>query len=221
MAWDPIWEKVFREKDWGKYPGEDFIRFVARNFYRAEDRSKIKILEVGCGTGANLWYMAREGFSVYGIDGSPTAIEKAKKRLDKECPGWKGQLIVGDIGKLTFPDGFFDAVTDCEALSCNSFEDSVAIYKEMARVTRPGGKLFSRTFATGCWGDHTGQNLGRNAWLVAEGPLHGVGYVRFTECNDIPELVPDFALTSLEMLSRTEQGRQHEIKEWIILGEKQ
>jgi len=39
MAWDPIWERVFSSQAWGKYPGEDLIRFVARNFYAAPDRA--------------------------------------------------------------------------------------------------------------------------------------------------------------------------------------
>ena len=60
MSWDATWEEVFRQQEWGKYPGEDLIRFVARNFYNVEKRSDIKILEVGCGPGANLWFIARE-----------------------------------------------------------------------------------------------------------------------------------------------------------------
>ncbi|KQI09009.1 hypothetical protein K777_09955, partial [Campylobacter coli CVM 41970] len=33
-----------------------------------QDRSKINILELGFGTGANLWFCAKEGFSVSGIE---------------------------------------------------------------------------------------------------------------------------------------------------------
>jgi len=100
MAWDPVWENVFRSQSWGKYPAEDFIRFIASNFYNVSDRKNVRILEVGCGPGANLWFMAREGFSVYGIDGSKHAIHLAKLRLDSECPGWVGQLVVGDMVQL-------------------------------------------------------------------------------------------------------------------------
>jgi len=30
MAWDSVWEKVFTAQNWGKYPAEDFIRFIAK-----------------------------------------------------------------------------------------------------------------------------------------------------------------------------------------------
>lgn len=222
MAWDPVWEEVFRNQAWGKYPGEDLIRFVARNFYRVDDRSKVRILEVGCGPGANLWYLAREGFGFCGIDGSATAIEQAVARLDEECPGWRtyGELHVGDIGQLPFADKQFDAVIDNEAISCNSYESSQLIYAEMARVCRKGGKLFSRTFANGSWGDGTGEKVGHHAWRCGEGPLVGKGMVRFTTLDEIPALVAGFKIQSVERLAWTAEARTREIAEWIILGEK-
>lgn len=222
MAWDPVWEKVFSSQAWGKYPGEDLIRFVARNFYGVSDRKSVRILEVGCGPGANLWFLAREGFSFCGIDGSATAIEQAKSRLDAECPGWQahGELHIGDIGQLPFAGASFDAVIDNEAISCNPFESSKAIYQEMARVCKSGGKLFSRTFSRGSWGDGTGEQDGHNAWRCAEGPLLGKGLVRFTTLEEIPELVKGFTVKSVERLAWTVEARTREISEWIILGEK-
>ena len=88
MAWNPIWERVFSSQPWGKYPGEDLIRFVARNFYAAPDRAAVRVLEVGSGTGANLWFLAREGFAAFGVEGSPTAARQSLDRLGAECAGW-------------------------------------------------------------------------------------------------------------------------------------
>ena len=221
MSWDPVWEEVFKQQTWGKYPSLDFIRFIARNFYQSKDRKSLKILEVGCGPGANLWYMAREGFTVYGIDGSKTAISQARKRLNQECPGWSGELRIGDITELPFDDSFFDAVVDFEAIYCNSFDNSKIIYSELARVTRKGGKLFTQTFATDCWGDKTGEKAGiHSAWIVSEGPLLNKGYARFTEYEEIEELTGGFSTNEVELLTRTMGGRKHEVKEWVIIGEK-
>ena len=220
MSWDATWEEVFRQQEWGKYPGEDLIRFVARNFYNVEKRSDIKILEVGCGPGANLWFIAREGFSVYGIDGSPTAIERAGMRLDNECSSWKGELQVGDIEKLPYLDDFFDAVIDVEAVSCNSFESAKRIYSEMIRVCKVNGKIFTRTFASGCWGDKTGEKVGHNAWIVEEGPLLHKGYTRFTEKREVEELLGGVKIKEMELLTRTMENQSEEIKEWLIVAEK-
>lgn len=218
MAWDSVWDEIFKSRSWGQYPGEDLIRFVAKNFYSCSQRELVKILEVGCGPGANLWYLAREGFQVYGIDGSPTAIELAQSRLDRECPNWKGRLIVGDVSLLPFSDYFFDAVIDNECLSCNSYQDAMTIYTEMLRVTKTGGKLFSRTFAKNSWGDGTGTPAGHNAWFCSEGVLAGKGLTRFTDIDEIEELVNGWKIENVELITSTRGGMAHEIREFIIEG---
>ena len=164
--------------------------------------------------------MAREGFTVYGIDSSKTAISQAEEHLNRECPGWSGELGIGDIIVLPFNDEFFDAVVDFEAISCNSCDDAKFIYGVLARVTKIGGKLFSQTFATGCWGDRTGKKVGHNAWFVSEGTLLNKGYARFTDYNDINELTSGFSITEAELVTRTMNGMRHEVKEWIIIGRK-
>jgi 2-polyprenyl-3-methyl-5-hydroxy-6-metoxy-1,4-benzoquinol methylase len=221
MTWDPVWEEIFNQQGWGsKYPSEDLIRFVARNFYKAPVRGDIKILEVGCGPGANLWYMAREGFSVYGIDGSKMAIDRAREMLNQDCPGWKGELLVGDMADLSYDNQFFDAVVDHEAIYSNSYEDSKVIIKELDRVLKKNGKLFSRTFASGCWGYATGEKVGHNAWIVSEGPIFNKGYARFTDLAEIPDLFTGFKINEVELLTRTVENRCYEIKEWVVIAEK-
>jgi SAM-dependent methyltransferase len=226
MAWDPVWEDVFSRQSWGKYPGEDLIRFVARNFYSVPERSAVRILEVGSGPGANLWFLAREGFATYGIEGSPTAARLSRQRLDAECRGWseepaRGDVVVGDITKLRWPADYFHAVIDCEAVYCNDFEDSRRIYREMHRVTRPGGRLFVRTFATGTWGDGSGRQLGPRRFIADAGPLAGKGPSRFSTREELPALLAPWVPGEINLLTRTVDSQQHSIHEWIIEGSKE
>ena len=123
-------------------------------------------------------------------------------------------------GKDTGEDGYFDAVIDNEAVYCNDYEISRNIYREAARVTRKGGKLFARTFARGSWGSDTGEKVGHNAWRVAEGPLLNKGYSRFTDEQEIPDLFQGYVLSEVELLARTMGNQAHEVKEWVVLGEK-
>lgn len=220
MVWDNTWEQIFSTRPWGKYPGEDVVRFVARNFYKASDRSAIKLLEVGCGTGSNLWFMAREGFSVYGIDGSQSAINLSRARLDDEVKGWQGDLQVGDMLSLPFPNNYFDGVIDIEAASCNDFENSQLIYKEMLRVLKPGGKFYSRCFAKGTLGDETGEVVGHNTYKPNLGSMATTGVTRFTSREDIDVLLPEDAnLVELDQLIRGEPVGNRVI-EWCITAEK-
>ena len=136
MSWDSIWDKIFAENEWGKYPSENLIQFIARNYYKSQ-RDKINILEIGCGPGANIWYLSREGFKAFGIDGSKIAISKAINRIKKE--GLTAELEVGDVEKLPYDNNYFDTVIDNECLFANTYKSSEKINSEIKRVMKVGG----------------------------------------------------------------------------------
>ena len=135
MSWDPVWERIFRERaDWGKYPPEELIRFVAKHYYQAPNRSAVRVLETGCGPGGGPgWYLAREGFKYAGIDGSPTAIEKAKLRFEGEK--LSGEFVTGYLDDLPWADNSFDCVVDVACLQCNTEAGS----KEIVSVIESAG----------------------------------------------------------------------------------
>lgn len=136
---------------------------------------------------------AREGFTVHGVEGARTVVVQARRRLDSECLGWKGSIDEGDFVHLPYPECHFDAVMDIEAVCHNDFPSSCRAYREVARVLKPGGKLFVRTFDTSTTRDRTGEPLGRNAWRVSKGPMLGKGLSRFTDEGDFSELFgPDW-----------------------------
>jgi len=221
MSWDPVWETVYRTRAWGQYPGEDVIRFVKAHFGAVPDRSAVKLLEVGSGAGANLWFMAREGFCTHGIEGSQTAVRLTQQRLDRECPQWReagGQVSTGDLAVLPYPDATFDAVLDVVAICYCGFEAAAAAYAELARVTKPGGKLFARTFARGCWGDGTGTPAGPGMWRCNEGPLSGLGATRFTAEDEVPAMLRGWKVDRIERAAQTEGDRAHEIRHLLIYG---
>ena len=215
MSWDPVWESVFSSREWGKYPSENLVRFIARTFYRS-NRPHIKILEIGCGTGANLWFCARENFSVYGIDASTSAINICKDRLNQEIPSWSGQLVVGGITELDFPSDFFDCVLDIECGCCLTLSSVHTAYSEVLRVLKPGSPFFVRTFAEGSFGDKTGKQLDATTFLCSDGPAKGLGPCRYTPYLDIPTLLKGFEVRDIELSSYTVSNLSNTIKEWSI-----
>jgi SAM-dependent methyltransferase len=223
VTWDPVWETVYRTRAWGQYPGEDVIRFVKGNFSQAADRSRLRLLEVGSGAGANVWFMVREGFCVHGVEGSETAVRLTRERLDRECPGWQqagSEVVAGDMARLPYPDASFDAALDVVAVCYSNFEDAQRVYAELSRVTKPGGKLFSRAFARGCWGEGAGTPAGRDMWVCGEGPLEGFGATRFTDAADVPELLQGWHVDRIERAGLTENNGRDEIRHLLIYATK-
>lgn len=210
-----VWEQNWRNKPrWGGYPNEMIIRFFAKHAQKSPH--PFTVLEVGCGAGNNLWFFARENMKIYGIDGSPSAIEAATARLNKEKPGWQGELSIGNITTLPYPDNFFDFVVDIEALSCLLWDDAKLAYREIRRVLKPKGKFCSVSFAEGCWGEGTGEKIEDNTWIVTEGPVATGGHTRFIKFDMIPILISPMVLENINQVTRTIDGLDHIVKEWII-----
>lgn len=96
-----------------------------------------RVLEIAVGTGRNLAHFP-EGVELTGIELSPGMLERAQARA-RVHPS-RVDLRLGDAHHLTFADGSFDTVVATLAL-CSIPDDRAAV-AEMARVLRPGGRLF-------------------------------------------------------------------------------
>jgi len=111
--------------------------FVEEICRQVNDR-RPRILDVGCGTGANLLMLSQYG-DAEGVDISEDALSFCRERgLDKV------RLAAGE--QLPYEDGTFDLVTAFDVVE--HMDDDLAGLREMRRVLRPGGRalLFVPTF---------------------------------------------------------------------------
>jgi SAM-dependent methyltransferase len=191
---DEAWERIFSTRGWGEYPAECLVRFVAK-----EGRPGMRALEIGCGPGANLWLLAREEISFDAIDGSPSAVQQAKDRLDSERPSWLGSIEVGNFCSL--PESFtgYDIAVDSQALCCVGFDAAKAVIDDIYRRMNPVGVFWSRTFAIGCISDR----------------LAGA---RLSEESEIHALFECWRDVHIAQICRTDKTET--IREWIVTARK-
>ena len=90
-------------------------------------------LDLAAGTGVSTEELARSGATVVGVDLS-LGMLRVGRRVRPDVP-----LLAGDALALPFVDASFDAVTISFGL--RNLVDTAAGLREMARVTRPGGRL--------------------------------------------------------------------------------
>lgn len=95
---------------------------------------QIQILDIGCGSGANLFLLKDYG-DVSGIDISELAIDCARKR-------GLTNLTVGSAENLPYKDNYFDFVISVQVF-CNIPESDSKAWKEVYRVLKPGGYFIS------------------------------------------------------------------------------
>lgn len=218
-SWDPVWERLFREQEWGKYPPEHVIRFVARNFYKAPDRKQVRLLDLGGGTGACTWFMAREGFDVSSIDGSETAVRRAAERFARE--GLSGDFRVGDFVELPWPDGYFDGIVDNAAIYSNPFSQCQRAVAEAWRVLKPGGRFLSVSLTNETWGYGLGKEVERNTFRnISAGPLQDRGLALFMDRQQVDELFALFAEVRIEKATWTVDEMRHLVDWWVVESRK-
>src|SRR6266436_4019952 len=105
---------------------ERFVAAVCRDLGKLKPR----ILDVGCGTGANLQMLAKHGASE-GVDVSSEALEFCRARgLSK--------VKHGAAESLPYEDASFDLVTGLDVVE--HLDDDLAGLREMRRVLRPRGR---------------------------------------------------------------------------------
>jgi demethylmenaquinone methyltransferase/2-methoxy-6-polyprenyl-1,4-benzoquinol methylase len=97
-----------------------------------------KVLDLAAGTAVSTVELAKSGAWCVAADFSVGMLAAGHKRAVPK--------VAGDATKLPFDDGVFDAVTISFGL--RNVVDHAAGLREMARVTRPGGRLVVCEFST-------------------------------------------------------------------------
>lgn len=126
-----------------RYPNEELCRFMGRNYFglTADQRAKTNVLEAGCGAGANLWMIAREGFNAIGIDLSAPAIRLCNKML--QTYETTAELHVASMTDMPFPNNSIDAVVDIFSSHCLDQAQGEKFLLESHRVLKHHGRFFS------------------------------------------------------------------------------
>jgi SAM-dependent methyltransferase len=128
-------------------PAPELVRALA-------DRPPGRALDLGCGTGTNVRYLAEHGWQATGIDFAPNAIAKAKRKL-VHLPA---TLLVGDVTQLeSLPlPGPFDLALDMGCFHSLSDDGRKRYASGLKRWMRPGGVYLLYAWqpdpARGLWG---------------------------------------------------------------------
>jgi SAM-dependent methyltransferase len=99
-----------------------------------------RILDLGCGGGRHLVYLAKRGFDVYGLDSSSSGLAQAMNFL------WKskatGHLALHDMVMLPYDDHYFDAIISVQVMHHNTIKPIRRTVKEMYRVLKDCGLVW-------------------------------------------------------------------------------
>lgn len=103
------------------------------------------VLDVGCGTGEHVLFLAAKGFEAVGIDAAPKAIEKAKRKAKERK--LKAKFFVHDAFELAALKRTFPTVIDNGLFHVFGNRERIRFRNQLHEVMRPGGTYFMMCFS--------------------------------------------------------------------------
>ena len=160
LATDPkrLWEDSFEEQiasgAYNTAPVEALVRNIAY-YLRARHPQgaagkNLKFLEMGCGAGPNLVWLAEKGVRVSGVDIASNALTLARTNLERR--GYTAlidDLVECSVTKTPFADGSFDGVIESCVFQHLDRSSRAEAFAEVGRLLKKGGLFVGNMLADG------------------------------------------------------------------------
>ncbi|WP_457591779.1 methyltransferase domain-containing protein [Geoglobus sp.] len=164
------WDR--RSSDYDRSPGHSGLEDLWKDVLRTVFERRMRILDIGTGTGFLAILLAELGHDVTGIDISEGMLSVARRKAEER--GLEIDFRIADAENLPFEDSDFDA-TICRHVLWTLPNPDRAV-SEWVRVVSHGGKV---VVIDGSWqGSSLGRAIGRCLVALYEGrnPLRSTGY---------------------------------------------
>mgnify|MGYP000854759067 CR=1 FL=1 len=204
-----------------KYPTELVVQFVFRNFRR--DGSQ-KVLDLGCGAGRHVVFMARENIDAYGVDLSSEGIEHAKKSLEEQ--GLSAILKQGSVSEIPFGDEMFDGIICYGVLYYCKIEEIKKAISEIRRVLKAGGKGLVVVRSTEDYRFGKGTEIEKNTFIISEEDENKSAFhennmsMHFFTDEELKDLFSVFSSVTIDKIIQTHNNGQFCDSNYIVLFEK-
>ena len=208
-----VWDKIYQDY---KNGGEEyatlkkglipeFLDFINKNDFKLK-----KVLDMGCGNGKYLVFLKSIGFTVAGIDSSPTAVAMAKESLNENL-----NILCANMYEYVAPSSSYDLIISIAAIHHGLKKEIKRAIKQVHSALVPDGRFFITlpdNEGSSHWTmmvNHKEIEPGTRAPLA--GPEKDLPHSSFTK-GEINDMFSDFKSIDMQLLE--DRGR------WIITGEK-
>lgn len=192
-AWK--WEMVEKDDKYWNTPAPEVYNLAIK----WKESGFKSFLDIGCGYGRNLIYMAKQGFEVSAFDLSEYAVENTKEKAKQQNIKIK-EIFVSDMLKTPFGDESFDCMLAMNVISHTDTKGFKQILNEIKRLLKPGGEVY---FTVGSkesfW--FTNPNckyVDDNTRIrVEDGPENGIPHF-YIDDNDCLTMFNDFIIKEIK-----------------------
>ena len=206
------WNQILRRKEYSQENPDEIVVNLASIL---EKRKFKRALDLGCGTGRHVIYLAERGFEAYGADISETGVKQTNTRLRSRK--LEAEIIKCDMKSIPFIDSCFEAVICVRTIYHQKLKEIRETISEIHRVLKKNGLLLTNFHAKRSSKYRKGIKIEENTFMQENGPERGVLH-HFVDENELRELLKDFKIVDLEAKEKMRDGylRSH----FNVLAEK-
>jgi ubiquinone/menaquinone biosynthesis C-methylase UbiE len=196
------WNQILHEKAYSSEEPDDAIVNIADSLQKKATKSRI--LDLACGAGRHVIYMADQGFETHGADISDTGLRLTRERLRKRR--LTANLVKCDMTHLPYIDSCFDVVICMRAIYHQRLAGIQNTLSEIYRVLTQDGfaltdLLTKRTYSYG-----KGTEIEKGTFAETEGPEEGILH-HFADKQEINRLFRVFKTIDLTLREREVDGK--------------
>ncbi|HXH08610.1 MAG TPA: class I SAM-dependent methyltransferase [Alphaproteobacteria bacterium] len=134
--WDKLWrDEAYVARNWLD-PDPHIVRLTPI----MQGQRVRRVLDLGCGVGRHLLYLARQGFEVHGVDISAAGVERCRKELEQLR--LRATLHVADMLHIPYPDAFFDWALSVQVIHHTTAATLRQAINHVLHKLKPGGFFF-------------------------------------------------------------------------------
>lgn len=217
--WDQEHAKptVLQQMDSDK-PSSGVVKFF--EYLKAKGLPHERGLEMGCGKGRSVIWLAQQGVAMDGFDFSPNAIAEAKRRAEAAGVSNAHFMVADATQPWPYEDNTFDFAIDCFA-STDIVDPAGRKFaaQEFYRTLKPGGHLLAYILSTE---DEFHAEMSKKSPAAEKNAfLHSTGKFEKTyDESDIAEVYGHFETVEKERVEKTTEffGTTYDCKHyWLVM----
>jgi len=203
------WDQILREKWYSQEEPDPIVIQFAKSLRKKSEQARV--LDLACGAGRHLVYLAGQGFNACGTDFSATGPAMARERLKRE--NLKAHIVKCDIKTLPFIDSCFDAVICIRAIYHQRLSEVQQTISETHRILRRHGVLLVNYLSTRTYKYGKGAQIDEGTFVEQEGVERGVVH-HFADEQRLRQLFKWFTVIDLQLSEKEVEGNTSSV--WVL-----
>ena len=195
------WDRILPERTYSPEEPDETIVSFAGSLHR---RKKEATLDLACGAGRHVVYLAQQGFVVTGADISRTGLKMTHKKLGEY--GLTAALVRSAMNSLPFSDSSFDAVICTRAIHHQRLRGIRQTLSEITRVLRKDGPVLIDFLSKRTYSHAKGVEIEAETFIETEGHERGIVH-HYTDREELQRLFIDFRVISIDLNEKEVEGR--------------